>query len=94
MAVTAHAPSQPGTVVSTLITDTVIVAARVGRRILIITNDHATQVVYARLAATGAVANAGIRINPAGGVFAIEGYDGPVCGISVGGTSALLVVEV
>lgn len=90
----AHVASQPGTAVNVLITDTPIVAARVGRRTLILTNDHATQVVYGRVAATGAVANQGFRINAAGGVFSISNYDGPVCGISVGGTSAVLVVEV
>lgn len=94
MAVTAHVAAQPGTAVNVLVTDTPIVAARVGRRILILTNDHATQPVYGRLASTGATANQGFRVNAAGGVFAIEGYDGPVCGISVGGTSAVLVIEV
>lgn len=91
---TSHVAAQPGTSASVLITDTPIVAARVGRRLLRLTNDHATQFVYGRLAATGALANKGFRIEPAGGTFTIADYDGAVCGISVGGTSVVLVVEV
>jgi hypothetical protein len=86
--------------ISVLITTTTIVPANISRRELTIVNDHATQVLYLALNTTDgstvptAVANAGIRLNAAGGSWTTNAYKGPVAGISVGGTSVVTVAEI
>jgi hypothetical protein len=82
------------TVVSVLSTDTALVAANANRVELTITNDHATQVVYLSFGTTAATANNCMRLNAAGGSYTTRSYTGAIRAISVGGTSAVLVLEI
>lgn len=85
---------QGGTAVSVTTGSTVVASPNADRAEITITNDHATQIVYLKLAAAAATANSGIRLNAAGGSYTTSAYTGEIRGISVGGTSTVLVVEV
>lgn len=89
--------------VSVLTSSTVVAADNRARTEIIVTNDHASQVVYLAFAtaedinqvptAPTATANNGVRLNAAGGSWSSTSYTGPVAGISVGGTSVVTVAE-
>jgi hypothetical protein len=87
----AVAHSQPSVTTAT----TTVLAANRNRKYACFVNDHASQTVYLHFSAT-AVANRGIRLNAAGASYEMSGknlYRGHVAGISVGGTSVVLVTE-
>lgn len=69
----------------------VLRAANPSRSKLIVSNDHAVQVLYLALG-TAAVANRGIRI-PAGGVFVLEDWTGAVNAIASGAGTVATYVE-
>lgn len=80
--------------VSVTTSNTAIVAANRNRVEVQLQNDHATQAVYLSLGGT-AVANTGFRLLPAAAnTFRTSAYTGAISGISVGGTSVVLVTEV
>jgi hypothetical protein len=82
--------SKPGNRVTVATTDTPIVTADDGRGEITITNDGAN-VVYLRLAATGASINAvAIRLNAAGGNFTTD-FKGAISGFAVTGATDVLV---
>lgn len=86
--------SEPGTAVSVGTTSTVIAAANPDRVEITITNDHATQILYLKLAGAAAEANKGIRVNAAGGSYTTNAYTGEIRGIASGATTPVLVVEI
>lgn len=72
-------------------------AANINRRYALIQNDSDNVVVWLHLSAT-AVANKGIRLNPAGGFYEMTQaagnvYTGVVSCITAGGTAELLVTD-
>lgn len=82
----------PGAAVSIGGSNVAAVAANPNRERIILQNDHATQVIYLSLGGTAA-ANAGIRLNAAGGSILLEGYTGAISAIATGASTPLLVTE-
>lgn len=88
------AASQPGTSVSVSnAASTVVAAANRDRAEITICNDGAN-IVYLRLAGTGATANQGIRLNANGGSWTSGAYTGAVCGIAMTAATVVTVSEV
>jgi hypothetical protein len=81
------------TAVSVQTTDTPLVGARAGRKLLIITNDSAN-IVYVTTQGTATV-NAGIRLNANGGVLVLDRYvpQGALRAIALTGASNVTIVE-
>lgn len=88
--------TQAGTSVTVGTSSSTLVSANGARKLLVITNDHATQIVYLRLGASAAVANQGIRLNAAGGSVTIRGdeYTGEVRAIASGASTVVTLSEV
>lgn len=86
---------EPGTSVPVDSVSTPVAAANPDRAELTLVNDSDT-VIYVRLAATGAVLNAGIRLNANGGSYTTTSYRGAVCAIQSDtlADKRLLVTEV
>lgn len=88
--------------VSVLTTSTVVAVNNPARAEINVVNDG-VNVVYLAFAtanasdgtptAPTAVANSGIRLNPAGGSWSSTAYSGPVAAIAVTGTTAVTVAE-
>jgi hypothetical protein len=88
------AAQEPGTVVSVATSSTpVSVGLTRGAGERVFCNDGAN-IIYLRLAATGATLNQGIRLNANGGSVMLSSYTGPVCGIAVTAATNLTVTEV
>lgn len=68
-----------------------LVAANPSRSALVVSNDHATQVLYLALGTT-AVANRGIRISP-GTTFVLSDFRGAVNIIASGAATTATYVE-
>ena len=85
---------QGGTTVSVGGTSTSVAAANPTRVEITITNDHASQIVYLKLAAAAAELNKGIRLNAAGGSYTTRAYTGEIRAIASGAATGVLVVEV
>jgi hypothetical protein len=79
------------TAVSVGTTDTAILPANLGRREVTIVNDGAN-VVYLSFG-TAAVANAGVRLNAAGGSYTTNNWEGTIRGIAVTAASVVTVAE-
>lgn len=88
------AADEPGTAVTVGAASATIASANADRAEITIQNDHATQVVYLKLAASAAEANKGIRLNAAGGSWTSSAYTGEVRGIATGAGTVVLVTEV
>ena len=91
------AATEPG-FVSVGTVSTVIRAKNIGRRKIILVNDHATAVVYVQLATANgvqptAVVGSGIRLNAAGGSYTEDGFDGGISAISTAAATNVCVTE-
>jgi hypothetical protein len=82
----------PVTFISVGTTDTAILPANLGRREVTIVNDGAN-VVYLSFGTGAAVANAGVRLNAAGGSYTTNNWEGAIRGIAVTAASVLTVAE-
>lgn len=88
--------TQAGTSVTVGTSSTTLVSANASRKLLVISNDHATNILYVRLGASAAVANQGIRLNAAGGSLTLRGdeYTGEVRAIASGASTVVTLSEV
>lgn len=82
----------PTTAVNVATTDTAILAQNLGRREVTIVNDGAN-VVYLSFGTGAAVANAGCRLNAAGGSWSSNNWQGAIRGIAVTAASVVTVAE-
>ena len=86
--------NQPGTSVTVGAASATLLAANDTRAEVTICNDHATQVVYLKLAASAAEANKGIRLNAAGGSWTSNAYTGEIRAIATGAGTGVTVTEI
>lgn len=84
----------PGSSVTVTDASSTVVPARANRLELILTNDHATGVIWLRLGPSPATLNDGIRLAPAGGSITLTTYKGEVRAISNVAGSGLLVADI
>lgn len=82
----------PTTAVSVATTDTPILPQNIGRREITIVNDGAN-VVYLSFGTGAAAANAGVRLNAAGGSWSSNNWQGAIRGIAVTAASVVTVAE-
>lgn len=82
----------PTTAVSVATTDTPVLASNLGRREVTIVNDGAN-VVYLSFGTGAATANAGVRLNAAGGSYTTNNWQGAIRGIAVTAASVVTVAE-
>ena len=80
------------------VASTPIAAENIGRRKIILVNDHATAIVYVQYAtnpdvAPTAVVGSGIRLNAAGGSLTESDFDGAIAAISTAAATNVTLTE-
>ena len=72
---------------------TTVVATNYARREVVLTNDHASNIVYLALG-SAAVLNQGIRLNPGGGTYITENFTGTINAIATGSGTTVTYSEI